>query len=146
MNHEIIFSGVGLASFAGWGALALAPLRRPLLLKVARGIGVCLALAYAAILAVAWDSPPVGDFGSLAGVGRGFGNPGHLLAAWVHFLAFDLSIGSWEVEQAERYGIPHLLLLPCLALTFLFGPLGLLVFLAVRQLQGGWVRARASKV
>ena len=127
------------------GALALAPLRRPLLLKVARGVGVVLALAYVAILVAAWGSQPAVDFGSLAGVGRGFSNPGHLLAGWIHFLAFDLLIGSWEAEQAEKHGIPHLVFLPCLALTFLFGPLGLLTFLAARLLHGSRARGRAPK-
>jgi len=49
-----------------------------------------------------------------------------LLAGWVHYLAFDLFIGSWEVEDAAANGIPHWLLLPCLFLTLMVGPVGLL--------------------
>lgn len=36
------------------------------------------------------------------------------------------------MRAARRDGLPHLLVLPCLALTFLFGPAGLLLFLALR--------------
>ena len=54
------------------------------------------------------------------------------LAGWVHYLAFDLLVGAWEARTARREALPHPVLLPCLALTFLFGPLGLLLFLSVR--------------
>jgi hypothetical protein len=65
-----------------------------------------------------------------------FDNPQIALAGWVHYLAFDLFIGGWEVRTAQREGIPHLAVLPCLVLTFLFGPVGLLLFLGLRFTRG----------
>ncbi|MEQ8696766.1 MAG: DUF4281 domain-containing protein, partial [Bauldia litoralis] len=44
----------------------------------------------------------------------------------------DLFVGAWQVRTARAEGIPHLLVIPCLALTFLFGPVGLLLFLIIR--------------
>jgi hypothetical protein len=44
-----------------------------------------------------WRSP--GGFSTLAGVAVLFSNPWLLLAGWVHYLAFDLLIGSWEVGK-----------------------------------------------
>ena len=61
-----------------------------------------------------------------------FANPWLLLAGWVHYLAFDLFIGAWQVRDAKRTGLSHLLVVPCLVLTFLFGPIGLLLYLALR--------------
>jgi hypothetical protein len=61
-----------------------------------------------------------------------FASDALLLAGWIHYLAFDLFIGAWEVRTARAEGIPHLLVLPCLVLTFLLGPVGLLLFLALR--------------
>jgi hypothetical protein len=61
-----------------------------------------------------------------------FENRWLLLAGWVHYLAFDLLVGAWEARTARREGIPHLLLLPCLLTTFLFGPAGYLMFQALR--------------
>jgi hypothetical protein len=136
MNHELIFSAVGLTAFAGWGALALAPLRRPLMVAGARLAAVALALAYAAILAASWGAEPKGNFSSFAGITLLFSEPGHLLAGWTHFLAFDLFVGAWAVGEAGKRGIPHLAMIPCLALTFLYGPVGLLLFLAVRHVFG----------
>ena len=61
-----------------------------------------------------------------------FSNPWALLAGWVHYLAFDLFVGSWEVRDSQARGIPHWLVLPCLFLTFMFGPAGWLLYMAVR--------------
>ena len=78
-----------------------------------------------------------GGFSSLAGVRALFDNPWGLLAGWTHYLAFDLFIGGWEVRDAQRRGVPHLLIVPALALTFLFGPAGLLLYLATRRFAPG---------
>ena len=54
----------------------------------------------------------------------------------MHYLAFDLLVGAWEVRTARREGIPHLLGAPRLAPTFLFGPAGFLLFLGLRAARG----------
>jgi hypothetical protein len=61
------------------------------------------------------------------------------MAGWLHYLAFDLFIGAWEVRDAQRHGIPHLLVIPCLLLTFLLGPIGLLCYMAARVRWSGAV-------
>ena len=73
-----------------------------------------------------------GSFGSLPEIARLFENPYILTAGWTHFLAFDLFIGSWEVRDARVAGVPHLAVVPCLLLTFMFGPAGLLLYLVFR--------------
>ena len=54
------------------------------------------------------------------------------LAGWVHYLAFDLFTGAWEAETAPRARVPHAVLLICLFLTFMAGPVGLLSYLLVK--------------
>jgi hypothetical protein len=66
-----------------------------------------------------------------------------LLAGWTHYLAFDLIVGSWEVRDARERGISHWLVVPCLALTFMFGPVG---FLAYQALRAGRVGIRNSEL
>jgi len=78
-----------------------------------------------------------GGFSSLGGVRALFDDPWALLAGWTHYLAFDLFMGGWEVRDAQRRGIPHLLIVPALVLTFLFGPAGLLLYLTVRWFAPG---------
>jgi Domain of unknown function (DUF4281) len=64
-----------------------------------------------------------------------FTNRWLLLAGWVHYLAFDLLIGSWETRDAQERGVPHLLLVPCLFFTFMFGPAGWLLYMGIRTVR-----------
>lgn len=91
-----------------------------------------LAAAYALALGAYWDSSTGGGFDSLAGVAALFSAPGLLLAGWIHYLAFDLFVGRWIVDDGTALSVPRLLLLPCLVLTFLFGPVGLLAYWVLR--------------
>jgi hypothetical protein len=90
-----------------------------------------LAVVYVGLIAARFGGAE-GGFGSLAEVRQLFADPYLLLAGWVHYLAFDLFVGSWQARDAQRLGIPHLLLIPCLVLTFLFGPTGLLAYCVLR--------------
>jgi hypothetical protein len=87
-----------------------------------------------------------GGFGSLEQVARLFEDRWLLLAGWVHYLAFDLFVGAWELRDAQRLAIPHLAVLPCLVLTFFLGPVGLLVYFLVRATLRGTVAATESSV
>ena len=89
------------------------------------------AAIYVAIIATQWKGS-AGGFSSLPAVATLFSQPWLLLAGWVHYLAFDLIIGSWEVRDARERGIPHIAVVPCLALTFMFGPAGWLVYSGLR--------------
>jgi len=90
-----------------------------------------LASVYIAIIVTRWAGSE-GGFSSLPAVATLFGNPWLLLAGWTHYLAFDLLVGRWEVRDARQRSIPHIFVLPCLALTFLFGPAGWLLYMALR--------------
>ncbi|NQZ11715.1 MAG: DUF4281 domain-containing protein [Algicola sp.] len=135
MNHETMFSVVGVLSFIGWGALVFSPLRHKQLVLSARLISILLAIIYSYFVVSTWGQKPTVDFSSLAGVANGFTNMSHLLTGWIHYLALDLFIGAWQVERAKKIGIPHIILLPCLLLTFLFGPLGVLLFLVIQSIK-----------
>jgi hypothetical protein len=87
-----------------------------------------------------------GGFSSLSSVALLFQNPYMLPAGWVHYLAFDLFIGSWQVRDAQRIGIAHYLVVPCLILTFLFGPAGWLLYFLVRTLATRTIGVRDTDV
>jgi hypothetical protein len=90
-----------------------------------------LAIVYAIYIVVSFGKTN-GNFFSLAGVERLFRNRQVLLAAWVHYLVFDLFVGSWEWADAQKNGVSHWALFPCLLLTFLFGPIGFLLYILLR--------------
>lgn len=132
MTPDTAFQIANPIALAGWFALAFAPLAPRVLCGFA-GVVVPLVLSagYASIVLAFWSSAE-GGFDSLAGVARLFESRWLLLAGWVHYLAFDLLVGAWEVRTARREGIAHALVLPCLVATFLFGPAGYLLFQALR--------------
>jgi hypothetical protein len=137
MTAEQIFSLCNAGALAGWVALVFAGRARWAAAAVT-GVVVpgLLAVVYTGLIVAHWGETP-GGFGSLAAVAALFTNRWLLLAGWVHYLAFDLFIGSWEVRDATKNGISHLIVIPCLALTFMFGPIGWLAYLSVR-----WVKMR----
>jgi len=101
-----------------------------------------LAVAYGLLIWTGFREAPAGGFGSIAEVRALFGSDSALTAGWLHYLAFDLFVGSWIVADGLRRRIPRLLILPCLPLTLLFGPLGLLLFIPLRL---GFRRAENSE-
>jgi hypothetical protein len=95
-------------------------------------IPVLLAIAYGLLIRTGFSEADGGGFGSIGEVRALFASDSALTAGWLHYLAFDLFVGGWIVADGLKRGVPALLILPCLPLTFLFGPLGLLLFLASR--------------
>ncbi len=136
MTPESLFSLLNLIALAAWLPLVFLPRWRWTATVVPLVAVPLLAAAYAVLVAIALPGSE-GGFSSLAGVRALFANPWALLAGWTHYLAFDLFIGAWQVRDAQRRGVPHLLVVPALALTFLFGPAGLLLYLAIRWFTRG---------
>jgi len=75
------------------------------------------------------------DFGSLSSVMTLFTQEEAALAGWIHYLAFDLLVGMWMLDQNKKLGIHKAIMAPCLALTFMLGPIGFLVFMIVKTLK-----------
>ncbi len=132
MSPEQLFSLCGALATTGWLLLVFLPRRRWTARLVCPVIiPLLLALVYLWPVATTFGRAQ-GGFGSLADVSLLFQNRWVLLAGWIHYLAFDLFVGSWEARDAQRVGLHHLLVVPCLALTFLFGPVGLLLYFVLR--------------
>ena len=134
MSFSAIFSVGNLAVLAGWICLVFLPFWRGTQIIAAVVIPFLLGLAYISLLSygmTAPDGPPL-DFGSIEGIRTLFSADSALVAGWLHYLAFDLFIGAWEVRDSRRHGIPHWFVLPCLPLTFMFGPVGLVLYLVLR--------------
>lgn len=131
MTAEQLFSILNLVTVAAWLPLVFLPRARWATTVVPVVVPLLLAVIYVVLVAATFARSE-GGFSSLAGVRALFDNPWALLAGWTHYLAFDLFIGGWEVRDAQQRGIPHLLVVPALVLTFLLGPAGLLFYLAIR--------------
>jgi ABA4-like protein len=133
MSADTLFVAVNAAVLPAWLLLLVAP-RWPGTARVAGGVAPALLAVVYIVLIVTGHGQ--GDFLSLEGVRRLFEAPMFLLAGWVHYLAFDVFVGTWEVQDAHRRGVPHGLVVPCLLLTLMFGPAGLLLYFGVRRFTG----------
>lgn len=128
---ERLFSLAGAVVLPCWVLLAAAP-RWRWTMRLATFVAPLLIACLYTWLLVAHPTPKGGGFNSLAQVAVLFSSPYALLAGWIHYLAFDLFTGAWEARDAARLGISRWLVLPCLLLTFLFGPLGLALYLLLK--------------
>lgn len=132
MTPDQLFSICNPLALVGWLILVFAGrMRWAAALVTGAIIPALFAILYAALIISHWGESS-GGFSTLAGVASLFGNKWLLLAGWIHYLAFDLFIGSWQVRDSARQGISHWLVIPCLALTFMFGPIGLLLYFILR--------------
>ena len=132
MKAEQIFSIANLVAIVGWLLIAILPRWKYTRLVVVSGaIPLLLAVAYL-VLIVLFFGRAEGGFGSLADVMKLFTNEWAVLAGWIHYLAFDLFVGSWEVRDSQEKGVSHVLVIPCLILTFLFGPIGFMAYSILR--------------
>lgn len=71
---------------------------------------------------------------TLDGIAGLLGSPAGATIGWVHFLAFDLFVGRWVYLDSRSRGITAWLVSPVLLVVLMFGPLGFLVYMAVRTM------------
>ena len=76
------------------------------------------------------------DMGSFEGVHKLLSDKRNVLVAWVHYLAFDVLIGKYIVDNNTSYGLSQFIIAPCLVLCLLLGPTGLLLYLVLRTILG----------
>jgi hypothetical protein len=134
--HQIAWTLINLSSVPVWLAMIIAPrsgLTRWMadhLTPLHAGLGVVYTSTLAAGVATGDERP---DFGSIESVQRLLQNPNSMLAAWTHYITFDLFVGRWIWERSLAEGKPARL---ALLLTWWAGPLGLTTYLARSKLAG----------
>jgi hypothetical protein len=138
MSDAQLFQVANTTALVSWIVLVVQPKRTAPILRFA--VPLSMAVLYIWALSTAPTNPD-GGFGSLAQVKALFTQDRAILAGWVHYLAFDFFIGCWMVMDAAERGIKHLLVVPCMFLTFMFGPVGLMLYVGLRAALG----ARATK-
>lgn len=136
IDPSTAFSIGGYLAMLGWLGLLVslfaAPARPAAQLTARLAMPALLAIAYGLLIWTGFGEAQGGGFGSITEVRALFASDSALAAGWLHYLAFDLFVGSWIAADRVGRGVPALLVVPCLILTFLFGPLGLLLYLALR--------------
>ncbi len=136
MDHQTAFNLINASVLPAWALLVFAPNWRWTDRLVHSGlwpVGLGLVYLFGLFSSVAFGPDVAVDFTTIEGVSAIFSHPLGVLTGWTHYLVFDLFAGMWEARDAKRRGVRHWLLVPCLLLTFVAGPAGLLLYFAVRR-------------
>lgn len=134
MTADFIFQIANSTALIGWLILAFGIIfNKEAWRETIAGtvIPVGLSGLYTLLIIFFWAKAQ-GGFDSLPNVQKLFTYQWAALAGWVHYLAFDLFVGSWITKRVIEEGLPRLLLVPLLPLTFLFGPIGYFGFFLAR--------------
>ena len=97
-------------------------------------IGVVPAAVYAVlVLPRLGDVWPAVSTPNLPKIAALLSTPVGATIAWVHFLAFDLFVGRWIYLDSRSRQLSPWLMAPVLFLTLMLGPIGYLLYLALRS-------------
>jgi hypothetical protein len=127
------FGWAGQVASIGWIILVFFPRTiKPLLFIPQYFIPFCLGLLYAGLILNNYFISE-GGYDSITNVRLLFSDDNMLLAGWIHYLAFDLFIGAWVAIKADKIGMSRLIQAPLLIAIFMFGPIGLVMFLFMKS-------------
>lgn len=129
MNLEITFKAANMIAIAGWLVMVVLHNHKYTARIIFSGFFLLLAICYLTLILSSVDDPDNGaSFGSLPGVMLLFDNPKATLAGWIHYLAFDMMIGLFITLHSAKQGVNRFLILPSMFFTFMYGPVGLLIY------------------
>lgn len=136
MTPSQVFSIAGMLAMPMWILMIFLPkwkITRFLIdFKI---IPLLLSIIYAIYIFISIQQGGMMDFGSLASVMQLFTVENAVLAGWVHYLAFDLIVGMWMLDQNKELKIHPVVMAPCLFGTFMFGPIGFLLFMMIKSIK-----------
>ena len=136
MTPSQVFQLVGLLAMPMWILLVFLPKWKVTRFLIDyKIIPIILSVIYAIYIAISLSAGGMMDFGSLKSVMQLFTVENAVLAGWGHYLAFDLLIGMWIVDENRNLKIHPIIIAPCLLGTFMFGPVGFLVFMIIRSVK-----------
>jgi hypothetical protein len=134
MTASIVFQIVNTIVLPAWLILIFLPKkswRNPIIYSFA----ALMAVVYVFYVFTGLGDLNPQDFSKLEGVKAMFSSDKAVLTGWVHYLVFDLLVGNWIVNNAQKHNLNHYLIIPCLFFCFMFGPLGYLLYSIVKLVQ-----------
>ena len=61
-----------------------------------------------------------------------FSDKSYLMMFWIHFVSINLFTGGWIVKDSQKFSINKVILAIPLIITYLIGPIGLLLYWLIR--------------
>jgi Domain of unknown function (DUF4281) len=138
---DFLFSATNIWALIGWAALIFLPRLPAVLSSIMYAIVGLLCLTYiasfAALLSGSVDvggmTTPGTSLMTIAGIRDLFATDAGVVIGWTHYLALDLFAGLWIARDADAKGFGRVAQAPILLLTLAVAPVGLLLWLIVRE-------------
>lgn len=135
MGAASIFSFGNSCILIGWILLIFLPNWKYTQVSILNGLIVLYSVVYAYLILKDIGDFRADSFSTLANVKALFQNDNAVAAGWFHYLAFDLFVGAYIVRKSISLGISRWLYTLALPFTFMFGPMGYLIFFIIKSLK-----------
>lgn len=129
---DTVFSIANTVALLAWIALFVFPTHNLVQKILTYAIVPALCLTYIFLLFPMLSDFNPEAFSSLDQLSALFTDPRSLTAGWIHYLAFDLFVGINIVKHALENNVPRRKYSVALPFTFMFGPMGLLIYYLIR--------------
>ncbi|NEV93329.1 DUF4281 domain-containing protein [Psychroflexus sp. YR1-1] len=133
MSASDVFQIVNTIVLPAWLILIFFPSkswRNP----VIYGFSIAMSVVYLVYVITGLGDFDMESFSELEGIKAMFTSDEAVLTGWVHYLVFDLLVGNWILNQSRKHNISHFLMIPCLLLCFMFGPVGFLLYYIIKTI------------
>lgn len=135
IDSSTIFNFGNTFVLLGWILLLIIPYWKYTQAVIMSGIIIVLAILYSYLILKGIGSFDPESFGSLESVKVLFQDDSAVAAGWLHYLAFDLFVGAYIMRKAKKLDISRILATICLPFTFMFGPMGYLLFFIFKSIK-----------
>jgi hypothetical protein len=135
LDASAIFQFGNTFVLLGWILLVLIPYWKYTQPIIMSGIIIVLAVIYSFLILKDIGGFNPDSFSSLNNVMQLFTNEDSVAAGWMHYLAFDLFVGAYIMRKSKALGISRILATICLPFTFMFGPMGYLLFFIIKTVK-----------
>ena len=135
MDAASIFSLGNSCILIGWILLIFLPNWKYTQASILNGLIVLYSVVYAYLILKDIGDFRADSFSTLANVKALFQNDNAVAAGWFHYLAFDLFVGAYIVRKSISLGISRWLYTLALPFTFMFGPMGYLIFFIIKSVK-----------
>jgi hypothetical protein len=135
MQAAEIFSICNKVILLGWVLLIFLPNWKYTQAIIVNGLIVLFAGIYTFVILKGIGNFNPDSFSTLSNVKALFQNDDAVAAGWIHYLAFDLFVGAYIVRKSKKIQLSRVLYTICLPFTFMFGPMGYLLFVIFKTIK-----------
>jgi Domain of unknown function (DUF4281) len=135
MNIESTYQYASILILLPWAMMIFAPNRRytdPVAFTAAVALFLAGTIYTVLFIRIGFNS---GSFQNGSAILQFFRNKDMLLSGWFNYLSLCLLAGIWQNHDSSALKIPHIWVLPCLLLTMISGPVGILIYCLIRWVQ-----------